>query len=104
MEYEIEEEETVSMAILRAVSAVEGCDPLSLKPLADVVDTDALDALFASRYCGTSRSGGRLSFVYSNCRITVEDGERLTLRPLAPGSSETNDSGGSGGSVERPRD
>lgn len=93
MEYEIAGDETVSMAVLRAVSAVEGCDPLSLKPLADVIDTDALDALFAPRHGGTSRSGGQLSFVYSNCQVTVEDGERLTLRPLAAGSSETNSRG-----------
>ena len=84
MEYEIEADESVSTAVVRAVSAVEGREPASLPPLADVLDPAALDALFESRFDGTSRIGGRLSFVYSNCRITVDNGEYLTLHWLEP--------------------
>jgi hypothetical protein len=82
MEYEIGAAESVSTAVVYAVSAVEGCDPRSLRPLADVLDPDALDSLFGSRGDGTLRPGGRLTFVYSNCRITVDNGEYITLQPI----------------------
>ena len=85
MEYDIGVEEPVSMAVVRAVSAVEGRDPLSLPPLTSVLDTDALDTLFGARWGGTARTGGRLSFVYSNCRLTIDNGEYLTLQPLEIG-------------------
>ncbi len=82
MEYEIGAEESVSTAVVRAVSAVEGRKPCSLRPLADVVDPTALDSLFDPRYDGTPRTGGRLSFVYSDCCITIDNGEYLTLQLL----------------------
>lgn len=82
MEYEIGSEESVSTAVVRAVSAVEGCEPNSLRPLADVVDPAALDSLFDPRYDGTPRTGGRLSFVYNECCITIDNGEYLTLQLL----------------------
>ncbi|MFO7925494.1 MAG: HalOD1 output domain-containing protein [Halobacteriota archaeon] len=100
MEYEIEAGESISTAVARAVSAVEGCEPRSLRPLAEVLDPDALDTLFGSRADGTSRSGGHLTFVYSKCRITVDNGEYLTLQPIDPRicndateKSNTTDSG-----------
>jgi hypothetical protein len=82
MEYDIGSNESVTSAVIRAVSAVEGRKPCSLQPLADVLDPDALDELFASRPGGRSRSGGRISFIYSNCRVTIDNGEYLTLQPL----------------------
>lgn len=84
MECEIGASEPISMAVVRAVSAVEGCDPRSLRPLAEVLDPHALDTLFDSRADGTPRPGGRLTFVYSKCRITVDNGEYLTLHPIDP--------------------
>ena len=82
MEYEIGPEEAVSTAVVRAVSAVEGREPGSLRPLADIVDPAALDSLFDLRYDGTPRTGGRLSFVYNDCCITIDNGEYLTLQLL----------------------
>lgn len=82
MEYEIDGDESVSTAVVRAVSAVEGRKPRSLRPLADVLDPDALDALFASRHDDAPRSGGHLSFVYSKCVVTIDNGEYLTLQPI----------------------
>lgn len=82
MEYEIGSNESVSMAVVRAVSAVEGREPDLLPPLADVLDPDALDRLFAPRSVGTARTGGRISFVYSTCSVTIDNGEYLTLQPL----------------------
>jgi hypothetical protein len=84
MEYEIGPEESVSTAVVRAVSAVEGQDPPSLRPLSTILNPDALDALFIPQQNGSPRIGGRISFVYRNCQITVDNGEYLTLQPLEP--------------------
>ena len=84
MEYDIGPNESTSTAVVRAVSAVEGRDPRSMRPLTDVLDPDALDALFGPRHDGTPRPGGSLTFVYSRCRVTVDNGEYLTLHPIDP--------------------
>ena len=82
VEYEIGPEESVSTAVVRAVSAVAGREPRSLRPLADVVNPAAVDTLFEPRYDGTPRTGGRISFVYNDCSITIDNGEYLTLQLL----------------------
>ncbi|QIO24461.1 HalOD1 output domain-containing protein [Haloarcula sp. JP-L23] len=84
MECEIGASESISGAVVRAVSAVEGRDPRSLRPLSEVLDPDALDIVFDSQHDGTPRPGGRLTFVYSKCCVTVENGEYLTLHPIDP--------------------
>lgn len=82
MEYEIGPNESASTAVVRAVSAVEGRKPESLRPLAYVLDPAALDALFESRQNGQPRTGGRLSFVYSDCRVSIDNGEYLSIEPI----------------------
>jgi hypothetical protein len=79
VEYEIGADESVSTAVVRAVSAIEGREPRSLRPLSDVLDPDALDALFEPRSNGRPRIGGQLSFIYSNCVVTIDNGEYLSL-------------------------
>lgn len=85
MEYEIGTDEATSTAVVRAVSAVEGRDPRSLRPLADVLDPTALDSLFGSPGEDSSGVGGRLRFVYSRCWVTIDNGEYLTLEPIKSG-------------------
>ncbi|MDG5761775.1 hypothetical protein QA600_20855 [Natronococcus sp. A-GB1] len=82
MEYEVGVNESVTTAIVRAVSAVEGRQPTSMPPLTHVINPDALDALFDSRSNGEPRIGGRLSFIYNRCRVTVDNGEYLTIQLL----------------------
>lgn len=82
MEYEIGPNESASTAVVRAVSAVEGREPDSLRPLAYVLGPDALDALFESRSNGQPRTGGCLSFVYSGCCVSIDNGEYLSIEPL----------------------
>ena len=91
MEYEIGPDESVSTAVVRAVSAVDGREPRSLRSLAAVVDPTALDALFGPQHDGTPRRGGRLSFVYSDCCITIDNGEYLTLQLLEGRSCDERD-------------
>lgn len=82
MEYEIQEDEQVSTAVVFATSKVSGEEPCSIPSLTDVVDTDALDTLFAAKQTGEPRSGGRVLFVYNECRVTVENGEYVTVEKL----------------------
>ena len=84
MEYEVGADESTSTAVVRAVSAVEGRDPRSLRPLGEILDPAALDALFGSRDGGILRLGGRLTFVYSECHITIDNAEYLMLQPIYP--------------------
>lgn len=82
MEYDIGAGESVSTAVRRVVSAVKGCKPSELEPIAQSVDPDALDDLFETQEDGPSRTGGRVSFVYSDCHISIDNGEYLTIEPL----------------------
>ena len=82
MEYEIGDNESVSTAVIRAVSAIDGRKPESLPLLTGVLNPDALDTLFETRPDGDPRTGGHLYFIYNQCRITVDNGEYLTIQPL----------------------
>ena len=62
--------ETVSLGVVESVAAVRNVDPTELRPLASVVDTDALNTLFTSTPDAQRRSG-YVQFEYEQCRITV---------------------------------
>lgn len=83
MDFEVGANESVSMAVVRAVSTAEETEPCSIPPLAEQLDPDALDALFEPAAGGSPRSGGRISFAFANYRVTVDNGEYLTVSPLA---------------------
>lgn len=82
MEFEVAETEQVSMAVVRAVSEVEGSDPTSIPPLANQIDPNALDSLFESGTIVNARNGSRFSFDYANHRVTIENGTSIAVRPL----------------------
>jgi len=82
MDYEIEGSESITEAVVRAVSAVKGCPPETLRPLGKVLDPDALETIFDSRGDSAPRLGGRISFIYNGCRITIDNGEYLTIDPI----------------------
>ena len=82
MDHEIEPGESVSMAVVDVVSSAIDRDPRSLRPLAEILDPDALDALFAPRENGEQRPGGEVTFVYSGCRVTIQNGEYITVQQL----------------------
>lgn len=66
----------VSVDVLTAVADLEGVNPADLPPLRDVVDVDAIDALFDSRDDAASRGPGYVSFRYEGYSITIyHDGE-----------------------------
>jgi hypothetical protein len=61
--------ESVSLAVVDAVAAVTGRRPTALPPLADCIETDALDALFGSPPDATTTR--LLTFRYAGCTVTV---------------------------------
>lgn len=79
MEYDIDSDEGLTMAIIRAVSAVDGRAPEALPPLAECIDPGALEAVFAATTGDSPPTARQLSFTYADCRITVYNGELLRL-------------------------
>jgi len=81
MEHEIQQDVSMSVAVIEAVSEAEGCRPTELPKLSDVVDPDALDNLFVETGTRRPERASELSFAFSNSRVTVEGGEIITVEP-----------------------
>lgn len=65
-------EESPSDAVVTAIAAEEGVRPDVVEPvLYDVLDPDALDALFAPRHDGARRGSGEATFVLADYEVTV---------------------------------
>lgn len=75
--HEIEPSQRPSDAVVMAVAAESGRDPLELPPLCEAIDPEALDAL-------VDRDGGRgdpaVATTYADYHVRV-DRERVHLRP-----------------------
>ena len=73
--------QSISFDVIAAVAEREGVDPLELEPpeydaLYDVINPEALDALFATRENGRQRPTGRIEFPYCGYQVVVtSDGE-----------------------------
>lgn len=74
---EREQDETVTVAVTRALESLSG--DLSPGVLHESVDPDALNTLFRDRRDGTSRVGGEVAFRVDNCVVTVRDGEEILV-------------------------
>lgn len=70
---EQEQYRQISLAVVDAVAERLGTDPEDLRPpLSEVVNPDALNALFAPTPSGDPRTGeGRVEFTYANQRVVV---------------------------------
>lgn len=62
-----------SEAVVMAVADQTGQDATEMTPLYDVIDPDALDALFQGD------KPGRVSFDYAGCKVTVTGHEEFTV-------------------------
>jgi len=85
MEYQIDPDESVTTAIVKTIQQSSECESNPDKSLYEVVDPDALNALFTPVDSDTSSRGGRVSFVYGDCRITVDNEEYLTVNSITNG-------------------
>lgn len=69
--------------VITAVAEREGVDPTELhQPLDDVIDPEALNAIFSDRMDGGRRDGGRVVFEYVGYVVTVETDGSVSLEPV----------------------
>lgn len=75
---------SVSEAVVTAVAAANGVDPLDLDTLLhDVVDPDALERLFpVTQNVTASHTVGQVTFRMADCQVVVEQTGRVTATPL----------------------
>lgn len=65
--------------VVCSVAAVAGVEPTAVDSIADRLDTDALESLFAG---SRPRDGtGSLAFSLNDCRITVYSDGEVVIRP-----------------------
>lgn len=73
--------QSLSFEIIRAIAEREGVDTIDIEPpeyeaLYDVLNPEALDALFAPRHDGTERTTGRVEFTFCGYDVVVtSDGD-----------------------------
>lgn len=65
------EEKVVSEIVVSAVAELTNSDPVSITPLFDVVDPDALNAFFTVNQSGFNQSPDRVSFTYCDCDVVI---------------------------------
>ncbi|MXR42643.1 hypothetical protein GRX01_15020 [Halobaculum sp. WSA2] len=73
---------TAILAVVARVASVSGVDPLELPPLYDVIDPDALNAIFSGRAEDGSDGGVTVSFEYADHRVRVSGCGTATATPL----------------------
>lgn len=70
-----QETESLTAEVLAAVADRKGVDPVDLEPpLHDVVDPDALEALFSDSIDGTAGENVSAEFTYRGYRVLVDGG------------------------------
>ncbi|WP_266074884.1 HalOD1 output domain-containing protein [Haladaptatus caseinilyticus] len=63
----------ISDVVIRAIAEKKGCEPANLTPpLYDVLDPDALDAMYG-------RSSPRTVFEYAGYQVTIHPNESITV-------------------------
>lgn len=71
--------ESLTATIVDEVSDREGVDPTALPPLHDVIDPDALTAVFAPTSSGSSRTDGRVEFTYCGYQVVAHSDGRVQI-------------------------
>jgi hypothetical protein len=79
LEYEVNGDERLSDGVVAAVAEAADADPAAIAPLAEAIDSDALDALFADRYDGTARTTGHVQFLFWGYEVVVTDDGRVSV-------------------------
>ena len=69
----------VSDEVVSAVAAEKGVDPMELTPLYEVVDPDALDAIYRSDGFGRAGPPVRVEFTYSGCDVVIDGDASVTV-------------------------
>lgn len=75
-------EGSISYTLVRRVAAEKGVDPTSLRPLYEVIDTDALDALFEESSTARLRDG-YVGFSYEGYAVRIGHDGSVSLAPAS---------------------
>ncbi|WIV67282.1 HalOD1 output domain-containing protein [Natrialbaceae archaeon AArc-T1-2] len=80
-----DEDRPLSFAVIDAIAEREGVDATEIEPpeyeaLYEVLNPEALDALFAPREDGTPRSNGQVKFTYCGYDVVVDSDGDVTVR------------------------
>lgn len=73
---------SLGITVVEAISAIIGESPPAIEPLYDVVDPDALDALFRPRSDDIPRLRGAVTFEFGGCEVTVEGTGAVIVVPF----------------------
>ena len=69
-------DDSATLTIVERIATLEGRDPVTLPPLYDTIDPEALDSLVGSSTAGDSRSPTTIRFTYCGYDVRVRgDGE-----------------------------
>lgn len=75
-----------STSVVTAVADATGQDTETLRPLFEVIDPDALDALFeATDERRTGATDGFVTFEYNGCSVRVSSAGRTVVAPVDRG-------------------
>ena len=78
---------SLSTEVVTTVASVKNTDVMELKPsLYEVIDTDALDSLFANRSDPTH--SGHISFEYAECQVTVRSDGHVLVHEIEDETAE----------------
>lgn len=74
----------LSYLIIEAIAEKEGVDPINIEPpqydaLYEVLNPEALDALFAPREDGTPRNAGHVTFTFCGYEIKVSSDRTVSI-------------------------
>jgi hypothetical protein len=69
-------EQSVSVAVVEALAAVNGCDPTEMDPIGETVDLESVAELLRS-----SSSSFRLDFTVGGFEVTVYSDRSMTVVP-----------------------
>lgn len=82
-----ESTESIGQRIVEAVAAETDADPITLDPLYETIDPEALDYVFHTDEESDSERRSRVVFTYAGCEVTVYGNYELAVSPIA---NETN--------------
>lgn len=90
-QYSVADDESLTVQLVQAVADAADVDPVDLSPpLYDVVDPEALEALFAPTDGGTTRRG-RVEFSYAEYRVALSvDGDSEHQITIAVSDADTD--------------
>ena len=80
---QIDQSERMVSAVVSGVAACTGRGVTDLPPLYNVVDSEALEQVFASPLGSRHRSNDeRIVFTYAGCEVMIDGDDELTVRLL----------------------